>query len=298
MAKKKEQNFTHFYNLMMSQKLAYDIKPVTISRAKIIWRKSLSEFWGNRLPSEINHELIVEFINWHKEKRPGIQFVNVFKYLGNIMAVMVESGGLDVSKKPKLEVPKDEQKHHAKQKGRYINDEEFQRIVENTTGWFKLYFLIIFTSGFRKMELGKLEISRLRKIENRYIAVLGTEHTKTGRSREVPFSDILTPLVDEQLKAGSPFLFPSKDLARHITPQTIDNEWKKAKMAAGIEGRMRLHDCRHSCASNLAKDAINPIVVVTNLGMSLQMFQKTYLKLKAEDLFIASDSSNKRIKKL
>lgn len=299
MAKRRDLTFNHYYNLMMSQKLAYATSPVTLSRIEVIWRKSLSPFWKNYKPENINQELIVEFINWHRENRKGVQLVNVFKYLGNMMQVMVEAGALDIAKKPKLELPKDEQKHHAKQKGRYITDQEFQSILNKTTGWFKLYFLILYTSGFRKMELGKLEISRLRKIENRFIAILTTDDTKTGRAREVPFSEMLTPLVEEQLKLGSKYLFPSlKDLNIHIWPHSIDHEWKKAKIAAGIGGKLRIHDLRHSCASNLAKDNVNAVVVVTNLGMSLQMFQRTYLKLTAQDLFIASDSSNKRIGKI
>lgn len=298
MSRKQYKTFQDSYNLMMSQKIAFGMSPATISRVKVIWKKSLAPFWATKKPSEVNPELIVDFINWHKENRPGVQFVNVFKYLGNILNVMVETGMLDVSKKPKLELTKGEQKHHAKQKGRYITDEEFERILRRCSGWFKLYFAILFTSGFRKMELGKLTVDRLRKVDKRYIATLTTDDTKTGRAREVPFSEMLTPLVDDQLKEGSPFLFPAHDKTRHVSPQRIDAEWVRAKRAAKIEGKCRLHDLRHSCASNLAKDAINPIVVVTQLGMSLQMFQKTYLKLKAEDLYIASDSSNKRIKNL
>lgn len=298
MRKKKLQKFEHYYNLMMSEKIAYEISPVTLSRIKVIWNKSISPFWRDVDPSTIDQQLVIEFMNWHKEHRPKVQFVNVFKYLGNVFNVMIESGAMELSKKPKLDLPKDEQKHHAKQKGRYITDEEFGKIISGASGWFKVYFLILFTSGFRKMELGKLELSRLNKVENRYIALLRENDTKTGRPRIVPFSDAVTALVEQQINPGAKYLFHGKDLSKHVTPQTIDNEWKKAKSLAGIDGRMRLHDCRHSCASNLAKDGINPIVVVTNLGMSLAMFQKTYLKLQAEDLFIASDSSNKRIKGL
>lgn len=293
--------FKDFYEQMCDSKIAYETSPVTMSRIKTIWEKSLAPFWKDIQPKEIDQKLITKFIIWHKENRKDIQLVNVFKYLGNVFNVMVESGAMELARKPKLELPKDEQKHHATQKGRYITDDEFRRILSKSEGWFKLYFLILYTSGFRKMELGKLEISRISKIENRYIATLNINNTKTGNARVVPFSDILTPLVEEQLKCvlESQYLFPSIiDKSKHISPQAIDQKWIKAKKDAAIDGKMRLHDCRHSCASNLAKDAINPIVVVTNLGMSLAMFQKTYLKLTAQDLFIVADAAKKRIGKL
>lgn len=296
--KKKRIDFEYFYQLMMSEKIAYETSPATISRIKVLWNKSISPFWRKIEPKEINQQLVIEFINWHKKNRPGVQLVNVFKYLGNIFGTMVEAGFLEPAKRPKLELPRDEQKHHQKQKGRYITDDEFKRILKGCSGWFKLYFIILFTSGFRKMELGKLELSRLRKENDRYIATLTTDDTKTGKAREVPFSEMITLLVDKQIKKNSQYLFPNASNTSHISAQSIDHKWSLAKRSAKIEGKMRLHDCRHSCSSNFAKEKINPIIAVTTLGMSLAQYQKTYLHLKPEDLFAASDSFNSRLKKL
>lgn len=281
---------------MVAQKTAYETSPATMSRLEIIWRKSIAPFWRDIEPDKVSQQLVTQFINWHKEHRKGIQLVNVFKYLGNIFAVMVESGAMDPIKRPKLELPKDEQKHHAKQKGRYITDDEFERILRQTSGWFKLFLLIAYCTGMRKMEIGKLEVSRLRRQGDRFIAVLDTDDTKTGLAREVPFPALLNEMIESQIKIGSPYLFPSNaDHLKHINPQSIDAKWVPAKIAAGIIGRMRFHDTRHSCASNLAKKNINPIVSVTMLGMSLATFQKRYLKLTANDLIIASESAVEKL---
>lgn len=289
--------FKDFYDQMIEQKKAYETSPVTMSRIETIWKKSLRPFWENIEPEKINQQLITTFINWHKEHRKGVQLVNVFKYLGNVFAVMVEAGAMEISKKPKLELPKTEQLHHARQKGRYVTDEEFRRILAKIPKEMQLFFLISYCTGMRKMEIGKLEISRLRLANDRYVAILDTDDTKTGLAREVPFPTILKPLIDEQLKLGSKYLFPMQtDMNRHIKPAGIDVFWVKAKKDAGIIGKMRLHDLRHSCASNLAKSNINPIVAVTMLGMSLVTFQKTYLKLTANDLIVASESAVLRLK--
>lgn len=289
------QNVEYFYNQMLAQKIAYETAPATICRLEIIWEKSLRRFWKDVKPSEINQQLVTTFVTWHKENRKGIQLVNVFKYLGNIFAVMVESGAMEIARRPKLELPKEEQKHHAKQKGRYITNEEFQAIVKNSFGWFKLFALIAYTTGMRKMEIGKLEVSRLLRVGPRFVAHLETNDTKTGRARQIPFPEPLTALVEEQLKAGSPYLFHAGDKSKHVKPQAIDQQWKHAKVLAGIVGRMREHDLRHSCATNLAKANISPAVAVTMLGMSLATYQKTYLKLTANDLIAASESVAARI---
>ena len=282
---------------MINQKMAYEMSKATMSRIDVIWRKSIAPFWQDIDPKSINQEMVIDFINWHKKNRPGVQLVNVFKYLGNIMQVMVESGAMELAKKPKLELPMEEQKHHAKQKGRYITDQEFQKILMNSHGWFNLFLLIAYTTGMRKMEIGKLEVSRLRKEAGRYIALLDTADTKTGRARHVPFPTILTHLIEKQLELGSKYLFPAGDKTKHIQPQTIDKYWKLAKTNAGIVGRMREHDIRHSAASNMAKSGISATIATTILGMSLNTFQKTYLKLTADDLILASESSVSRLGK-
>jgi integrase len=265
-----------------------------MSRIDVIWRKSLAPFWKNIRPKEISQGLVIEFINWHKKARPNIQLVNVFKYLGNIFQVMVEAGALELAKKPRLELPKTEQLHHSKQKGRYITDEEFNQILSKTSGWFKLFLLIAYTTGMRKMEIGKMELARMEKIGERWIFSLNTDNTKTGNARKIPLAKMLTPLVDEQIKKNEKYLFEFS--GHHVKPQSIDQKWQRAKRDAQIIGRMREHDLRHSAASNMAKAGINPVMATTLLGMSLQMFQKTYLKLTPDDLVIASESAVGRLR--
>lgn len=293
MANKKPLDFKFFYEQMVAQKTAYELAPATMSRLEIIWRKSLSPYWAKVLPKEIDQQKVTDFINWHKEHRPGVQLVNVFKYLGNIFNVMIEHGKMEVSRKPKLELPKQEQLHHSKQKGRYITNEEFNRILSKTDGWFRLFLLIAYTTGMRKMEMGKMETVRMEKSGDRWILSLNTDNTKTGNARKVPLARALTKLVDAQVYFKNKYLFDFG--GRHVSPQAIDQKWKVAKREAGIIGRMREHDLRHSAASNMAKDKVSPILATTILGMSLTMYQKRYLKLTADDLIEAAESSIERI---
>jgi integrase len=296
----KKELFFAYYDRMIAQKKAYETSAVTLTRIDVIWRKSIAPFWRDVDPKKINQEMVVDFINWHKSNRPGVQLINVFKYLGNIFAVMVESGAMDQAKKPKLDLPRDEQKHHAKQKGRYITDAEFDQILSQTKGWFRLFLLIAFTTGMRKMELGKLELSRLDFDPNsmRFIISLETDDTKTGMARKIPIPGALNAMIREQIKPTAKHLFSAPNSeANHIPAQFIDREWSKAKKAAGIVGRMREHDIRHTAASNMAKAGINPIMATTILGMSLSTFQKRYLKLTPEDLMLASESAIMRLNK-
>lgn len=286
-----------FYEKLVRQKNAHELSPVTMSRLEVIWRKSIAPFWEKVTVDKIDNDLVIEFMNWHKKNRPNVQFVNVFKYLGNIFNLMVESGDMPVAKKPKLELPNSEIKHHMRQKGRYITDTEFNAIKKKTSGWFSLFILIAHQVGMRKMEIGKMEVSRMTKKGKVWILSLDTENTKTGRARKVPLPKFLTPLIEKQLKTSKQYLFQPRGSTSHVAASYIDRKWLQAKRAAKIQGKMRFHDLRHTCASNLAKKDINPTIAVTFLGMSLATYQKSYLKLEPEDLMKASESAAGRISK-
>lgn len=288
---KKNLIFMDFYEKMIIEKKAKSVKESTLKRINVIWENSLEPFWSYILPEDINHEKITEFIYWHKRRRPGVQLVNVFKYLGNVINIMVRLGFIEPKDKPSLELPNDEVKHHAKQKGRYITDDEIKNIISHADKRTKLIILIAYSTGMRKMELGSLELSRLNKVKDYYVVNLDTDDTKTGISRQIPIPPKLTALIDEQINPKAKYLFPMVfNLNRHISGQIIDKGWVAAKEKAGITGQMRYHDIRHTAASNCAKKNINPIFAATLLGMSIKVYQRIYLKLSPQDLIIASTS--------
>lgn len=288
--------FKDFYELMMDEKVTNETAPITMKRVEGIWRLSLEPFWAYIQPGDINQQMVTEFITWHRRHRPGVQLINIFKYLGNVLNTMVDAGAMLAPNKPRLDLPKEEVKHHAKQKGRYITDDEVHSILKHSDKQTWLLVMIAYCTGMRKMEIGSLSLERLEKQSGRYVIKLDTDDTKTGLAREVPLPISLNVAVEAQINKKSDFLFPMKtDLKRHTSSQLIDKGWVEAKTAAKIKGQMRFHDLRHTCASNFAKANINPVIAVTILGMSFTTFQKTYLKLKASDLIIASETNSDRI---
>ena len=295
----KPQNFIFedFYNKMIAEKTAANTKESTMERIESVWRLSLKPFWEYQMPEDINQDLVTEFMNWHKRMRPGIQFINAFKYLNNIFNVMVRSGALSPVNLPQLEVPRDEAKHHAKQKGRYLTDSEVQELLKHVDSKTELRILLSFCTGMRKMEIGGLEKDRIKLKDGRYTIVLDTDDTKTGLAREIPVPTILTQKLKAQLDQPGQFLFSMKsDLTRFEARQTVDKGWVHAKELTNIHARF--HDLRHTAATNFAKSNINPIIACTILGMSFKTYQKTYLKLNYKDLIMACEANADRLSTL
>lgn len=286
--------FADFYHQMIEQKKADDVKPSTLRRIHSVWEHSLKPYWEFIQPAEINQPMITDFINWHRQRRPGRQLVNVFKYLGNVFTVMVESEVMQITRRPKLPLPKSEVRHHNEPKGRAPEAEEVGRIMRKADPRTELQILIGFTAGMRKMEIGSLPKKKVeRRPDGRFVLKLSTDVTKTGIARIIPLPGKASRLMEEALAAAgkSEWVFPMPtDPSRHTTARAMDVAWAEAKEKAEISERLRFHDLRHGAATAMARSGINPAVACTILGMSLSTFQKKYLKLAEKDLIIGTEA--------
>ena len=274
---------------LVNEKLAEENKDSTMKRMNSVWNKSIEPFWGNLNVEQIDQDKVTEFILWHKENRKGIQFINVFKYLGNLFRFLRVRNHLTIA--PDLVVPKTELRHHAKKKGRFATDKELRAILSHLDGQVRLITQIAIATGMRQMEIGRIEINRIKKVEGTLVFALDTDDTKTGLSRDIPIPKSLNASLEALMKPGAQYLFTQlRNTKKVIDSQTIDREWQGAKAKARIEGRLRFHDLRHTCATTMAKQNINPVIACTMLGMSLKTYQKTYLNLSTKDLILASEA--------
>jgi integrase len=277
---------------VIKEKIAEEVKPQTLVRIKSVWKNNLEPYWGNLRPADIKPDMIPEFMDWHREKRPGKQFYNTFKYLGNLLNYMHRVGAIRIEQMPKLVLPKTEIRHHNKVKTRIITLEEKNELVRSAKLIrTKLLIENDYVLGMRKMELASIEKTQIKKEDGRYFYVLDTDDTKTGLARIIPVPLYINPLLEAQLKESgdSIYLFPNTLGTNHISSQRLDDDWNEAKKDAKIVGSLRFHDLRGTAATNMARNKWNPIIAVTILGMSFATYQKKYLKLSGKDLMMEVD---------
>lgn len=108
---------------------------------------------------------------------------------------------------------------------------------------------------------------------------------KTGRAREF----ILSAQARDRLKArharrgNSPFVFPCRHDPKRPT-QDMRTQWERVKAKAGITGRARWHDLRHTSISHaLLKRGVLPAHASKFFGVSLAVIERVYLHSKADD---------------
>jgi integrase len=102
--------------------------------------------------------------------------------------------------------------------------------------------------------------------------------TKTGKGRSFRLSDhAFERLKARRKRIDSPFVFPSPtDPAKPMHQNKT--AWILAKETAGIKGRARWHDLRHSALTIALLDAkMDPILVSEYAGVSLRTIQAVYL---------------------
>lgn len=280
-----------FYIDLVKEKKSEGMSPATLSRLDVIWRHHLEPYFGNMAPGDIRADMIPDFVDWHEKNASG-QLVNVYKYLGNLFRFMHRSGAILINQVPKLVIPKSEAKHHAKKKGRVISHAEYERILAHATSeQAKLWIMIGYAIGARKMEIGALEKERVHFQGDRAIIDFDTDDTKTGLARQVPLPlDVSARLRAYLATTDSIYVFPMPtDSGRHTYGQLMDKEWVAAKQGAKIVARTKFHDLRKTAASNMARQNINVVLACTILGMSVKTYQKEYLMLTAKDLILSVD---------
>lgn len=279
--------FRDFYYKMLEQKKSRDTKESTMSRIDVVWRLSLEPFWGNLTPKEICPDLESEFIEWHKKNRPGVQLVNIFKYLGNVLRLMQKAGAIQSSQMPELVLPKTEQKNLAKQKGTFITDEEFSLIRAKFDKRYVLLLDLTYCLGMREMELGKLKCESVVTLKDRVFIDLSVHDTKTGLPRIVPIPKQFEAELLKRKASNNTYMFESPtDSTRHISAKMIFQFWAKAKRDAEVTRKIRFHDLRHTRATILVEQGMNPLLIAAFLGMSITRLQKSYYHLKPESLLV------------
>ena len=138
---------------------------------------------------------------------------------------------------------------------------------------------LLLMTGCRKSEVLNL---RWREVDG---DTLDLEDSKTG-PRQVLLSPEARAIIERQPRSGSPWVFPSpSNPARARTDLGL---WKKVRKLAGIED-VRLHDLRHTFASQAAMQGIPLPVVARLLGHAQVQMTLRYAHVSDRDVEAAAE---------
>lgn len=163
-----------------------------------------------------------------------------------------------------------------KERNRICSRKEFEALKAELHENARDVVVVAYHTGMRIGEILNLEWNRV-DFKNRFIHLRG-EDTKNGESRKVPF---LSKEVEELLwqRGGDPRRIHGKVFG----VSCIRNAFERACRKLGIKN-LRMHDFRHTTATNMRKAGIDTTVIMKICGWkSVQMFLR-YNEVDDSDL--------------
>ncbi len=167
-----------------------------------------------------------------------------------------------------------------KRPGRVYTGEEVAALWSHMSDDLKDQFALCFECFMRLREALYLTWDRVDLKTG--VVTLRSQDVKTGSKTGKGRSFRLSPRALERLRARrvrvpGPLVFPSSTSGE----QSVDSNktaWRNAKKKAGIKGRARWHDLRHSAISIALLDSLaDPVLVSEYAGVSLRTIQQVYL---------------------
>ena len=214
--------------------------------------------------------------------------VNRWQVILSHMMRMAKRWGLPGADRNPLEGVK--QKDPANRKERFLNAAEtarLKRAVEDSPNPMLKYIVaLLLLTGCRKRELLDAkweEVSLDRKVWR-------IPTSKTGQPRHVPLSDDAIAVLNQVPRIeGCPYIVPN--LKTRLPFQSIFHSWDTARRNAKLPD-VRVHDLRHSCASNLVNSGQSLYVVAKVLGHSQTRTTERYAHLDASVLLNAVNAAS------
>jgi integrase len=172
---------------------------------------------------------------------------------------------------------------------RYLTADETQRLlaaVEKSKNTQLKYIVpLLLLLGCRKRELLDAKWQEF-DLDRRIWTI---PMSKSGKSRHVPLSKAALEIIQKLPRfEGCPYLVPNPDtLKPHVQ---IHRAWNNARIAAGLPD-VRMHDLRHSMASNMVNSGRSIYEVAKVLGHSQLKTTQRYAHLSQETLLEAVDAA-------
>lgn len=280
--------FSRLWIMYVEDKRLKGIQESTIRSNVTQWNSVLEPFFGKKYVKGLDQKLIKDFEKWYLKNYPKRMYFNVRKTLSSLIKFIktqgykfedIELGDLDT-------VIKANKKHE--KAGRVFTKKEIEKLKSAADKRTRLGIMIAHERGLRKTEFLSLEI---KNIEGRRLKVWSFKNKKW---RTVFISENLAKEIKSYIKYTSPkkYLFEAKNRKGEHIPmhgQSFDRGWTAAKIKAGIKGateplRARVHDLRHTCATNMAESGMPTSIACAILDMTLPIFEKTYVHITEEKI--------------
>lgn len=246
--------------------------------------------FGKRHLTELGQVEILEWLDAKVRVEGYAQAtVNRWQVILGHMYRMAKKWGLPGSDRNPLEgVP---QKACNNEVERFLTVEETQRLQDaveaSPNTQLKYIVALLLLTGCRKRELLDAKWDEFHL--DRQTWRIPMQRAKTQKTRHVPLSDAAMQVLAQVPRfEGCPYVIPNP--ATMEPYHSVFHAWDKARKAAGLPD-VRMHDLRHSAASNLVNSGQSLYVVGSILGHAQAKTTARYAHLANETLLAAANAA-------
>lgn len=250
------------------------------------WKNHLLPRFGDKHLEELSRQDVidaqVEMRNAGYAPGTANKYIVQLRYMYNV-AKKFNVPGAEIN--PAAEV----EQYRVEGRERFLSADETERLrvaverSENTQ--LKYIVALLLMLGCRKMELLKSKFEDF-DLERRTWRI---PLSKSGKTRHVPLSLAAIAVLEGLPRwKGCPYVVPNPHTRKPFTG--INESWKTATTRAGLQG-FRLHDLRHTYASNVINAGHSLFVVSKALGHANIQQTSRYSHLSDDTLLAAADAA-------
>lgn len=256
------------------------LRPRTKEQARIYIGELIEEMGMNDI-RQVNEGFFDEWLADFRQRKSRTTFMDYAKYLSKVMRHAHRKQMID-------RLPGFKNPDPPKRVGRVYTREEVEGLLLKASPTLELQMRLCLQGFMRLREMLFLTWDRIDLGAG--LIRLGAEDvktgSKTGEGREFYLNPDLTRLLRHhkaKQRIYTPYVFPSSQDQQKPT-WSNKTAWIRAKRKAGITGRARWHDLRHTAISwaLTGSKPVNPLMLSHYAGVSLRTIQRVYLKVKPE----------------
>jgi len=175
-----------------------------------------------------------------------------------------------------------------KEKKRVWTDEEFQKVYDNAVDHLKPQLICYWNTGMRKMEVLNLQVKDI-DFETKFIT-LQAEDAKSTKFRDIPINAELMVVLKEMVESKNPDDYVFTYYGKRI--KNNHGAFISAIKEAGLEGKRKLHDLRHTFGTRLMRNGTPDKVAQEILGHADSAMLHQYQHPNKEDKLEAVNGQN------
>ncbi len=158
----------------------------------------------------------------------------------------------------------------------FLTVEQVRKLYAHTPATIRAFVVLVGETGARFGEVAGLRWDQLAAGD----AAVTFQHTKSGRTRRVPLTErARTALAELRSKRVAPMTGEDLVLAGHpLSHSYVLRTFRVGLKSAGLPTKVRLHDLRHSFASQLVQAGVALSVVAQLLGHSSLVVTSRYAR--------------------